>query len=158
MVWISSRICASRLQLIKICRIPSVPCSLILIFLRHLRKCLICLAKFASAYVLAIFLPLDHFEIGVFYCFSLHPEGESVSMHLTAEASHYFCLPHLPHPLFSSELRTHLSMFWVPGRKNWCTECHVLSNSEKLSCQTRRRGIRHGRTRQTITFVFCRIQ
>lgn len=58
--------------------------------------------------------------------YSLYPEREPVSMHLTAEATHYFCLPHLPHPLFSSELRSHLSMLWVPARKNWCTECHVL--------------------------------
>lgn len=38
-----------------------------------------------------------------------------------------FCLSHLPHPLFSSELRSHLSMLWVPARKNRCTECHALS-------------------------------
>jgi len=62
-----------------------------------------------------------------FYIFnSLYPEGESVSMHLTSEATHYFGLPHLLHPLFSSELRSHLSMLWVPARKNWCTEGHVL--------------------------------
>lgn len=50
-----------------------------------------------------------------------------VSMHLTAEATYYFCLSHLPHPLFSSELRSHLSLLWVPARKNWCTECDLLS-------------------------------
>lgn len=41
--------------------------------------------------------------------YSLYSEGEQVAMRLTAEATYYFCLSHLPHPLFSSELRSHLS-------------------------------------------------
>lgn len=93
--------------------------------------------EFSSAFVCPISHLLDCLATGILELivffppslshYSLYPEGEPVSMHLTAEATYYFCLSHLPHPLFSSELRSHLSLLWVPARKNWCTECDLLS-------------------------------
>lgn len=53
--------------------------------------------------------------------------AQLVSMHLTAMATHYFCLSHLPHPVFSSELRSHLSMFWVAAKRNQRIERHLCS-------------------------------